>query len=153
MKLIDQLIARAAAADAAMGKLAAEGTNNERRKQAYAALERELSRMMSDGVLDQKEMGELMRSFRANGLDTSSLERLAKEMRETDGVVGVAVDSDVRAQLMDELRDARADLHDPAFVFKAQQLTQEYQQTFDLASRVQKAEHEIYMAAIRNLRG
>lgn len=152
MKLIEQLIGRAARADAEMGQLAARGAEAERRKMAYKGIERELERMMGDGLLTQEEMGELIRAYRAEGLDTSSLEALAAHMREHDGVVGVAVDGDDRSDLLDELRMAGRAQDDPNFNFKAQELISEYRESFDLASRVQKSEHDMYMTAIRNMK-
>lgn len=152
MKLIDQLLGRAAAADEQMGRLAAQGNRSEARKKATKDLEHKLQGMTQDGVLDQEEMRELLAAYRAEGLDTSTLEELARQMGALDGVVGVKVDGDVRARLSDELREAGHQFEDPFFNFQAQQLVTEYNQSFDLASRVLKAEHEMYMAAVRNLK-
>ena len=151
MRLIDDLVSRAAAADAKMGQIADREEARERRRAAYAALERELDRMASDGQLDQKEIQQLMTNFRAQGLDTTTLEEMAQKLRGLDSTASVEVTGELREKLSEQLRDAKADTKDPSFHFEAQELMNEYQQSFDLASRVSKLEHDTYMASIRNL--
>lgn len=151
MKLIEDLVARAAAADQAMGNMATQEEAAEARRQAYQNLERMFEQMAADGYLDENELGDLMAAFRAQGLDTKTLEELVQQLKDGDGTAGVDVTAGLRGSISDQLRDASMRTRDPSFMFQVQMLTQEYHQSFDLASRAQKAEHDIYMTAIRHL--
>ena len=84
----------------------------------------------------------LSRAESAEGVD------FAKDLRGRDRV---EVGADLRDKIGNQLRDAKIDTRDPDFAFKTQLLMNEYQQSYDLASRVSKAENEIYMVAIRHL--
>lgn len=152
MKLVEELINRAATADAKMGRLAHQEQNAERRKKAFSNIENQLDRMMQDGVLSSEEIESAKAQFRQAGLDTSTLENLALQMQDMDGVTGVEVDSDMRLAFDEQFREAKASLDNPWFNFQAQELVGEYKESIDLAARVQKAEHEMYMAAIRNMK-
>ena len=151
MKLIEELVARAEAADKAMGELATNQEAALARKKAYQKIEQLFEQAAGDGQLDENELEELMARFRAAGLDTQTLENVYDEIKNTDATAGVDVTAELREKIAEQLFDARLDEGDPLFEFKAQQAMATYQQSFDLASRVSKAEHDIYMVAIRNL--
>ncbi|MCC7383652.1 MAG: hypothetical protein IT384_17560 [Deltaproteobacteria bacterium] len=151
MKLIDELVARATAAEDRIGDLADQETKNEQRRAAYGELERMFDKAAGDGYLDQREIQDLMAAFRAQGLDTATLEKLANDLKGRDATSRIDVTGELRDQIADQLRDAKISTNDPHFQFNVQMNMAEYQQSFDLASRVSKAEHEIYMAAIRHL--
>lgn len=148
MKLIDELVTRAESADSQIGEIADQEMAAERRREAYKHLEQEFESMAADGYLDKGELSKLMADFRAQGLDTKALEDIAKDLRGRDRV---EVGADLRDKIGNQLRDAKIDTRDPDFAFKTQLLMNEYQQSYDLASRVSKAENEIYMVAIRHL--
>jgi hypothetical protein len=148
MKLIDELVARAADDDKVMGQLADEEAARQAREKAYDRLAHAFDAMAEDGHLDKREIKALIAEFRAQGLDPEQLEALAHSLKDRDRV---AVTSDLRNAIADELRDARSKLQDPDFGFKVQVLVNDYDQAFETASRVSKDEHEMYMTAVRNL--
>lgn len=153
MKLFDELVARAATADAAMDELARDEEAQENKRQAYGRLQQLFGEFAGDGYLDEKELSRLMADFKAQGLDTKSLQALYQQLKTTDGTKRVAVSADLAEQIGEQLQDAKYATRDPNFNFKAQTALNIYNQSFDAASRVQKAEHEIYMVAIRHLAG
>ena len=154
MKLIDELVAQAATADGLMGDLAAEGTKNHQRQQAYGKLENTLERMSADGYLDAGELKELLKEFRAQGLSTRTIEDMITQLNSQDGSSRTQATSEKVTQLRAELFDAKAAAgNDPLFHLKAQELVGTYNKAFDLAARVSKSEHDIYMTAIRHLAG
>jgi signal peptidase I len=74
MKLLEQLIDDGLSAESAAGDLAAEQEQREKRGQAYQKLESTFAQMCADGNLDGKEVAQLMKEFRAQGLDTKTLQ-------------------------------------------------------------------------------
>ncbi len=150
MKLIEDLIGRAKAADDRAGQLAQrEGQRLERQK-AYNQLEELFNDMAADGYLDKDELKTLMKKFREAGLSTDALDKLYQQLKNTDRV---AAGASIREAVGDELQNARTkDRADVSFQFEVQNLMTDYHQSFDLAARVQKAEHDMYMAAIQNLK-
>lgn len=148
MKLIDQLVSRAAGDDRAMGALADQEEARLRREQAYTNLGRQFDQMAADGYIDKDELKSLMAQFRALGLDTKDLEKLADSLKNQDRV---AVTSELRNSVDDELRSAKTSGRDPNFQFKVQALMADYNQCFEVASRVSKAEDDMYKVAIKNM--
>ncbi|MCK6547199.1 hypothetical protein L6R52_15215 [Myxococcota bacterium] len=151
MKLIEQLVARAAAADAEMGQLADQVEAQEARRKAYDKVEQMFDQMAADGYLSKDELEALKKEFRAQGLDTAALDQLARELANTDGSTRVGVTTDLRSRIYEQLQDAEYATRDPALIFKTQELVTTYNQSFDLAGRVLKSEHEMYMTAIKHL--
>lgn len=149
MRLVDQLVARAAGADAKAQKLADRAAGQERRREAFGRLGALFDKMAADGKLDRRELGDLMAKFRAGGLDTATLEQLYETLPSTDGAADI--DAALRTRIGDQLRDAARATEDPGFFFEVQDVMSEYQQSMDLASRVSKAEHDAYMTAIRHM--
>lgn len=152
MKLIDELVARAVAAENEAGKLAEHQAGVLDRQKAYDRLEQLFEAAAADGQLSGEELENLMKSFRAAGLDTGTLEELYKELQGMDSTQGVDVENQLRTRIADQLHQARvATDTDPMFEFNTQRVTAEYYQSLDLAARVSKSEHDMYMTAVRNL--
>lgn len=154
MQLIDDLIARAAAADNAAGQLAMDQASVLARQKAYDNLQHLFDQAAADGKLSEDEVANLMRSFREAGLDTSALEEIARQFGEMDhtDAGGVDVGADLRTKIAEQLQTAKIEAgEDPLFEFKAQKAMAQYNQSFDLAARVSKSEHDMYMVAIKNL--
>jgi D-alanyl-D-alanine carboxypeptidase len=149
MKLVEQLIGVAADADQKMGKLADKEEKALARRQAYGRLESLFDQMAGDGQLSRQELDQLMKEFRAQGLDTATLDEVYKQLKSADGVV--KVDPQLRNKIGEQLQEAKFSTRDPSLFFQAQDLMSTYHQSFDLASRVSKAEHEAYMTAIKHL--
>lgn len=151
MKLIDELIGRAVAAENAAGELAQNELAAMGRDQAYKQLQNAFDRAIADGYLDENEVEELMAGFRAAGLDTSTLATIAKQLQESDGVV--RADAEIRTKIGDQLREARMSVReeDVFFNMKVQMLMQEHDQSIQLVANIQKSEHDKYMTAIRNM--
>lgn len=141
MKLFDELMGRAAAADAAMADMAKRGFANEARRQAIQKLDDDLRRMASDGFLDPDEVAALSAQAEALGIDLS--------LPSKNGSRLVPGDLEGARDAIDEAYDAT---HDFGFEYEVQRLVSEHQESVTAASKVSKAEHEMYMAAIRNLR-
>ncbi|MFO0727918.1 MAG: hypothetical protein U1E65_29330 [Myxococcota bacterium] len=149
MKLIDELVNRAEAADSAIGDIADKEMAAENRRKAYKQLESEFDSMAQDGYLDKAELDKLMADFRAQGLDTTALQDIARDLKGRDRV---EVNTDLKDKIGNQLRDAELETRSaPSDALKTQLLMNQYQQSYDLASRVSKAENEIYMVAIRHL--
>lgn len=152
MRLVDELIAAAVADDRAAGRLAEKQQQNLDRREAYNRLESMLDRMAGDGYLDREELDTLMREFRAQGLDTEQLQRLAEQLETQDGVSRVEVSAEKLFDLRTELADARSSTADDVFFhLEAQELLSDYKNRIEAASKVMKAEHDIYMVAIKHL--
>lgn len=149
MKLMDQLIARGEKADRMMGEIADREAIDEQKRMAYAAVGREFDKFASDGYLDKTELDQLLADFKAAGLDTATLEALAKELQGQDGTTRVT--DDLRNAIGEQIREAEFEATNTDFAFEAQTLMSAHHQSYDLASRVSKGEHEIYMAAIKHL--
>jgi hypothetical protein len=92
---------------------------------------------------------DVLGEFRAQGLDTATLDEVYKQLKSADGVV--KVDPQLRNKIGEQLQEAKFSTRDPSMFFQAQDLMSTYHQSFDLASRVSKAEHEAYMTAIKHL--
>ena len=148
MKVIDDLLSWAAQDDKIMGQMAAEETERQTKGKAYDALQSEFEKMADDGYLDKNELNTLIAQFKAQGLDTTALNQLADSLKNTDRV---AVTSDLRNTIHDEISDKKVSLQDPDFNFKAQVLTSDYNQDIQTVATIQKSEHDKYMTAIRNL--
>lgn len=152
MRLVDELIAQAAADDRAAGQLAEKQSENLEKREAYNRLEGLIDQMSGDGYLDRGELDTLMAEFRRQGLDTSQLQKIAGQLQMQDGVERAAVSSDSLFELRTELADARATTSEDVFFhLEAQELMSDYKNRIEAASRVMKAEHEIYMVAIKHL--
>lgn len=149
MKLLDQLVARGEMADKMMGEIADREGADEQKRAAYAALGREFDRFAADGYLDKTELDQLLKDFKAAGLDTATLDALAKELNGQGGTARVT--DDLRSKIGEQIREAKFEATDPDFAFEAQMLMSAHHQAYDLASRVSKGEHEIYMTAIKHL--
>ena len=110
--------------------------------------------MSADGYLDAGELKELLKEFRAQGLSTRTIEDMITQLNSQDGSSRTQATSEKVTQLRTELFDAKAAAgNDPLFHLKAQELVGTYNKAFDLAARVSKSEHDIYMTAIRHLAG
>ena len=139
MKLMEELIERAGEADQQMYELGTQELAQDARRRGLQQLGVELDRMAADGWLESEELEQLRRQAEALGVSlsmpTGRTEATPLELEE------------LRVQI--DL--AKAGAKTPSFEFEAQRLLGEYSQAFDLASRVSKAEHEIYLVAIKNL--
>ena len=141
MKLYDELVGRAGAADASMGRLAEKEMAAETKRRAIRQLDDMLTEMAADGWLDPGEVASLRAEAERLGVDlglpnaSGSLKADASLLDEAHMRLGRAVDANT----------------DRGFEFEVQRHLAEYHQSFDAASKVSKAEHEIYMAAIKNL--
>lgn len=151
MKLIEELIQRAAAADHKAGTLADQAEASRERRKAYRQLEQLFERAAADGLLDRSEIDELMARFSAAGLTTKELEAL-RERLQLEDLATVEVDAELRNKIGAHFREAYEGTELDGHNFEVMTTMREYHQSIDLAARVQKAEHEIYMAAIRNLK-
>ncbi|MBK6685802.1 MAG: hypothetical protein IPG45_15125 [Deltaproteobacteria bacterium] len=139
MKLMEELIDRAGQADRQMYELGSQELAQDARRRGLQQLGAELDRLAADGWLESEELEQLREQAEALGvslsLPTGRTEVTPRELEE------------LRVQI--DL--AKAGAKTPGFEFEAQRLLGEYSQAFDLASRVSKAEHEIYLVAIKNL--
>jgi hypothetical protein len=151
MKLLEQLVAVGTEAEQEAGDLAKNEEQRLKRDQAYARLEQMFGSMCADGQLDAKEIEKLMREFRAQGLDTATLQEIQKQLRNGDATSRVAVTDKMKEGIEEQLRLAEQTNNDPMSAFKTQQIMAKHNHAWDLASRVSKSEHEIYMAAIKHL--
>jgi len=151
MKLIDELVAHGEAANQRAGQIADQQEAALNRRKAYNGLEKEFEQMAADGYLDKDEVGRLMAEFRELGLDTSTLAALAKDLNGRDSAGRVGVTAELRDLIGEQLSEARSGARDDGFMFEAQRAINENHLAYDTASRVSKAENEIYMVAIRHL--
>ncbi|MEQ9496905.1 MAG: hypothetical protein RIT81_08600 [Deltaproteobacteria bacterium] len=152
MKLIEELVARATAAEKKAGDLAEQQANVLARQQAYDKLQSLFDGAAADGQLSAEELESLMLGFRDAGLDTSELEKLYDDVKNMDSTQGADVTNELRNAIFDQIHEARIEADtDPFFHFNAQQVMSEHHQAMDLAARVSKAEHDMYMTAVRNL--
>jgi hypothetical protein len=133
MKLVEQLIGVAADADQKMGQLADKEEKSLARRKAYGRLEGLFDQMAGDGQLSRQELDQLMKEFRAQGLDTATLDEVYKQLKSADGVV--KVDPQLRNKIGEQLQEAKFSTRDPNSMFQAQDLMSTYHQSFDLASR------------------
>jgi hypothetical protein len=139
MKLMEELIGRAERADREMFEIADREQAADAQRSRLDALERELGKMSADGFLDQDELAKLR----------AEAERLGIELSLPTGATEVT--GAIRDRLDIELDTAKAATRNKGLEWDAQRLMGEYTQSFDLASRVSKAEHEMYLVAIKNL--
>lgn len=153
MKLIDQLIAQGNAANAAAGELGEREEANLKKHQAYQALEGLFGQMCADGNLDAGELDRLFKEFKAQGLDTKTLEELKRQIMNGDGTSRVKVTSDLKSSIMEQIQFADAATHSPDAAFQAQLIMGVHSRSWDLASRVSKAEHDMYSNAVKNMLG
>lgn len=139
MKLMEELIDRAGQADRQMYELGTQELAQDARRRGLQQLGADLDRMAADGWLESEELEQLREQAEALGVSlsmpTGRTEVTPRELEE------------LRVQI--DL--AKAGAKTPGFEFEAQRLLGEYSQAYDLASRVSKAEHEIYLVAIKNL--
>ena len=152
MKLIEQLIGDGLQADQAAGELAQDEAKRQDRGKAYQQLEATFAQMCADGNLDGKEIAQLMAKFREAGLDTTTLQGIASQLKMGDSTSRVKVTNDLKTSIEEQLMFAETTNNDPNFAFKAQYVTAKSQHAWDLASRVSKADYEIAKAIIANFK-
>jgi hypothetical protein len=151
MKLLEQLVQVGTEAEHEAGELAKNEEQRMKRDQAYQRLEGMFASMCADGQLDGAEIDKLMREFRAQGLDTATLQEIQKQLRNGDATSRVKVTPQMQQSIEEQLQLAEQQNQDPMAAFKTQQLMAKHAHAWDTAARVMKAEHEIYMAAIKHL--
>jgi hypothetical protein len=118
----------------------------------YNQLEQLLETRAADGYLDKASIDELIKDFKAQGLDTSQLQKLADELKNGD-TTKVPVSGDELNSIYMELEYAKRGNTDPLFNYKADQLMSDFNQKYETASTVSKTENDTYMTAIRNMVG
>jgi hypothetical protein len=148
MAFISELVSSAEQDNQQMGQLAQSEQKNETKQEALAQLELLLQTHSADGYIDKASIDELLKDFKAQGLDTTTLQHLASELKNGDKVPISA--NEVNSIYM-ELEWAKRGTTDPLFNFKASQLMTDFNQKYETASTTSKVENDTYMTAIRNM--
>ena len=154
MKLVEIFTELAGEAEENLGNLANRQEANLQRREALQQIEARFHQMAADGYIDEKEMGELMRSLSAQGLDSSSLRALFQELKGADSSVrgdnekkfADALESLIGGEI-DKTRDSNSDIQ-----FQIQLETADATNYGFAASQLSKQEHQVYMHIIGNLK-